>query len=70
MARGVQQSEENVRRLKALIDLLDSQNRGLPARDGRPNLSALGEACQFDRGVFYSNQKAKLLLDDALGRLD
>jgi hypothetical protein len=69
MSRGVQQGEENVRRLRAYIAALEAENRGLPARDGRPNLSVIAEACGFDRGVFYSNQAAKLLLDDALGRL-
>jgi hypothetical protein len=57
-----------IRRL-ALIESLENEKRGLPARDGRPNLSAMAEACKFDRGVFYTNQAAKLLLDDALGRL-
>jgi hypothetical protein len=67
--RGVSQGEENVRRLDVYIQELVSQKRGLPARDGRPNLSVIAEACGFDRGVFYSNQKAKLLLDEAHRRL-
>jgi hypothetical protein len=63
--RGVQQGEENVRRLNVYIKELSAEKRGLPARDGRPNLSIIAEACGFDRGVFYSNQKAKVILDEA-----
>jgi hypothetical protein len=67
--RGVQKGEENVRRLSVYLDELAAERRGLPARDGRPNLSIIAEACGFDRGVFYTNQKAKMLLDDAHRRL-
>ena len=69
MRRGVQQGEENVRRLRIYLNALASDRRGLPARDGRPNLSVIAEACGFDRGVFYTNQAAKMLLDDAHRRL-
>lgn len=67
--RGVRQGEENVRRLTVYLQELSSEKRGLPARDGRPNLSVIAEACGFDRGVFYANQKAKFLLDEAYRRL-
>ncbi len=67
--RGVQKGEENVRRLSIYLDELAAEKRGLPARDGRPNLSVIAEVCGFDRGVFYSNQAAKMLLDDARRRL-
>jgi hypothetical protein len=67
--RGVQKGEENVRRLGVYLDEMTAEGRGLPARDGRPNLSVIAEACAFDRGVFYSNQTAKMLLDDAHRRL-
>ncbi len=69
MTRGVIQGEENVRRLGTYLDALAAERRGLPARDRRPNLSAIAEACGFDRGVFYTNQPAKMLLDDAHRRL-
>ena len=67
--RGIQKGEENVRRLSAYLDSLVAEQRGLPARDGRPNLSVIAEACGFDRGVFYTNQTAKILLDDSHRRL-
>ncbi len=67
--RGVARGEENVRRLGIYLDELAAEKRGLPARDGRPNLSVVAEACGFDRGVFYTNQTAKMLLDDAYRRL-
>ena len=63
--RGAAKGEENVRRLRAYLDALRAERRGLPARDGRPNLSVVAEACGFDRGVFYANQAAKVLLDEA-----
>ena len=67
--RGVQKGEENVRLLGVYLEALASEKRGLPAHDGRPNLSIIAEACAFNRGVFYSNQTAKMLLDDAHRRL-
>ncbi|MDX8449862.1 DUF6262 family protein [Mesorhizobium sp. VK25A] len=69
MTRGVQQGEENVRRLRAYLKGLETAQRCLPSRDGRPNLSAIADACGFDRGVFYANQTAKLLLDEAYRNL-
>ncbi len=67
--RGVRRGEENVARLQEYLKALAEQGRGLPSRDGRPNLSAIAQACGFDRGVFYANQEAKLVLDDAVTRL-
>lgn len=67
--RGVAKGEENARRLQAYLDDLKAKRRGLPVRDGRPNLSVISSACGFDRGVFYQNEAAKLLLDEALGTL-
>ncbi|WP_372398675.1 DUF6262 family protein [Azospirillum sp. HJ39] len=57
--------EDNVRRLQSYLRALEEEGRGLPARDGRPNLSVIASACGFDRGVFYANQAAKLILDEA-----
>jgi hypothetical protein len=63
--RGVAGGDDNARRLIDYIGGLRAERRGLPARDGRPNLSVIAQACGFDRGVFYTNQRAKLLLDEA-----
>lgn len=67
--RGVLKGEENARRLRDYLTALRTERRGLPSRDGRPNLSIIAEACGFDRGVFYANQMAKMLLDEATAEL-
>jgi hypothetical protein len=64
--RGVQRGEENAARLQAYLTELAASTRKLPCRDGKPNLSVIATACGFDRGVFYTNESAKLLLDDAI----
>lgn len=58
-----------MRRLSDYLEALRAEGRSLPAWGGRPNLRVIAEACGFDRGVFYSNQAAKVLLDEAQGRL-
>lgn len=63
--RGELGGFENVKRLHTYIDALRKDRRGLPQRAGGPNLSAIAKACGFDRGVFYTNEEAKFLLDDA-----
>lgn len=63
--RGVAGGDDNARRLIDYIGGLRAARRGLPARDGRPNLSLIAQACGFDCGVYYTNQRAKLLLDEA-----
>ncbi|MDO9710756.1 DUF6262 family protein [Paracraurococcus lichenis] len=55
--------------MRSYLDALRAEGRGLPGRDGKPNLSVIAEACEFDRGVFYANQMAKMLLDEATGQL-
>jgi hypothetical protein len=67
--RGAAKGEENAQRLASYIAALRAEKRGLPARDGRPNLSVIAQACGFDRGVFYANQAAKILLDEATAEL-
>lgn len=67
--RGELGGQENAKRLRAYIDALRADRRGVPARGSGPNLSAIAKACGFDRGVFYSNQEVKLLLNDAWEQL-
>lgn len=67
--RGVPKGEENVRLLGVYVDELAAMRRGLPARDGRPNLTVIADACGFDRGVFYTNEVAKKVLEKAHRRL-
>jgi hypothetical protein len=63
--RGELGGLENAKRFRSYVDSLRAEGRGLPARNGGPNLSAIAKACGFDRGVFYANEEAKLLLDEA-----
>jgi len=63
--RGEHGGEENVRRFNTYVAALRKEKRGLPARNGGPNLSAIAKVCGFDRGVFYSNEGVKLLLNEA-----
>jgi hypothetical protein len=67
--RGAAKGQENAQRLAVYFAALRAEKRGLPARDGRPNLSVIAHACGFDRGVFYANQTAKVMLDDAVAEL-
>lgn len=67
--RGALGGDENVRRIREHLEKLRVEGRALPARDGKPNLSVIAQACGFDRGVFYSNQMVKMLLDEAMGLL-
>ena len=63
--RGVVGGEDNARRLSEYIGGLRAVQRGLPSRDGKPTLSVIAHACGFARGVFYTNQAVKMLLDGA-----
>ncbi len=67
--RGIPKGEENVRLLEVYVAELAAIRRGLPSRDGRPNLSVIADACGFDRGVFYNNDAAKEVLKKALRRV-
>lgn len=63
--RGELGGQENAKRLRAYLDVLRADRRGVPTRGNGPNLSAIAKACGFDRGVFYSNLDVKLLLNEA-----
>lgn len=62
MGSGQQKGAENVAKLKAYLDDVDV----VPARAGKANVSAIAEACGFDRGVLYQNPAAKEALDEAV----
>lgn len=53
---------EHFRTLKQYLDTVES----LPARGGKLNISALAEACGFDRGVLYTNPECNRLLRSVL----
>ena len=63
--RGAAKGKENVQRLEAYLQALGQAGRPLPARDGKPNMSAIALACGFDRGVLYSNADAKVAIEQA-----
>ncbi|GEO99119.1 hypothetical protein [Methylobacterium haplocladii] len=66
---GREIGERNVAALRAYLDGLQVAGEPIPERNGRPNLSAIAIACGFDRQTLYKNQAAKVLLEEALGRL-
>jgi hypothetical protein len=55
---------ENVERLKAYIDSIDS----LPARGDKVHVSAVAEAIGIDRQTLYRNPVARQLLEDAVAK--
>lgn len=64
--RGELGADRNVVLLQNYINRLASEKRGFPARAGKPNLRVIAEACGFDRGVFYQNETARRLLEEAV----
>jgi hypothetical protein len=60
---------ENVARLKAYLEAVEGDSRGLPVRGGEANRSAIALACGFDRQVLYKNPLAKALLEAAVEKL-
>jgi hypothetical protein len=55
-------AREYVARLENYLAGIDT----LPARAGKVNVSAVAEACGFDRQILYKNQTAKALLEKAV----
>jgi hypothetical protein len=60
---GADVGKEHVERLREYLHTLRTEGKPLPARDGRPNLSAIALACGFGRWVFYDNSAARELLE-------
>jgi hypothetical protein len=63
MAR-IKSAEEIVTAVKEYTKRLRDNVEPLPERSGKINVSAVAEACGFDRGRFYSNKEANDILDD------
>ena len=59
---GREQGAENVAKLESYLSTVDS----IPERNGKANMSAIAEACGFDRQTLYKNPKAKQLLEEAI----
>ncbi|WP_417431396.1 DUF6262 family protein [Kiloniella sp.] len=59
---GKQAGEENVEKLRHYLNAIDA----VPERSGKANISAIAEACGFQRQVLYKNPAAKELLEKAI----
>lgn len=59
---GKQAGEENVEKLRDYLNAIDA----VPERSGKANISAIAEACGFQRQVLYKNPAAKDLLERAI----
>jgi hypothetical protein len=67
---GQQIARENVEKVRAYIDRLKAEGLSLPSRYGKPNWSAIARDCGLkDRGVFYDNEEARALIEQAVSDL-
>jgi hypothetical protein len=66
---GAIMGAENAKRLAAYLNQLSAASRGLPARSGKINTSAVALACGFNRAVLYQNPAARQLLQEAAAKL-
>ncbi len=53
---------DNVRKLEAYLRSVDA----IPARGSKANMSAIAEACGFDRQTLYKNPQAKEIILEAI----
>lgn len=63
---GTEIGRLHAERLDTYIKSLKADGKPLPSRNGKPNLSAIALACEFDRQVLYKNPACKALLDEAI----
>jgi hypothetical protein len=64
---GHERGEQNVAKLRAYLASLKAGDQALPQEDGRPNITAIAEACGVLRNVFYTNAGVKRLLAEFIG---
>ncbi|HLL14268.1 MAG TPA: hypothetical protein VK388_04250 [Pyrinomonadaceae bacterium] len=62
---GQQVGAENAERLRAYISELRTKGALIPARNGKPDKSAIAIACGFNRQTLYNNPEAVALLEKA-----
>ena len=62
---GAEIGRLNAERLRVYIEALKAEGKPLPSRAGKPNLSAIALACEFDRQVLYKNPACRELLAQA-----
>jgi hypothetical protein len=64
---GRERGEENLAKVRSYLAGLTVAHQSLPFEDGRPNITAIAEACGVLRNVFYSNAGVKRLLAEFIG---
>jgi hypothetical protein len=62
---GSQIGKRHADRLRTYIDGLRAKGSSLPIRNGRPNLTAIGLACGFDRQVLHKNPACRRIIEEA-----
>ena len=66
---GQQRGTENVESVVAYLDQLDRTGEMVPLNpDGGPNYSEIARHCGFGRQVFYTNEKARALIEERMHR--
>lgn len=64
---GRQRGAENVASVIAYLDELDRAGERVPLNpDGSPNYSEIARLCGFGRQVFYTNEKARQLVEQRI----
>ena len=63
---GQQKGREHVTDVRAYVEGLKEFGGRIPMRDGKPNWTAIASACGFARGVFYTNEDARAVIEQAL----
>jgi Family of unknown function (DUF6262) len=66
---GAAAGAENAARVRTYLENLEAVGRGLPERDGKPNMSAIALAAGVDRQVLYKNPAARVAVEEAATRL-
>ena len=64
---GRERGEENLAKVRSYLAGLKAASQPLPLEDGRPNITAIAEACGVLRNVFYTNAGVKRLLAEFAG---
>jgi hypothetical protein len=62
-----ERGEENLTKVRSYLAGLKVARQSLPLEDGRPNITAIAEACGVLRNVFYTNAGVKRLLAEFTG---
>src|SRR5713226_567853 len=66
---GQQRGAENVESVAEYLDQLDKTGEMVPLNpDGGPNYSEIARDCGFGRQVFYTNEKARALVEQRIQR--